>query len=72
MATFRYQLRLWAWGLVVAVFSAVGDAGVGFLAAPQLVMDHWRELWPVIAFAAARSVFFYLKEKPLPGGVTTS
>lgn len=60
------RIKVWVWGLLVAVASSVGDAGAAFLVAPKLITEHWQELWPVLAFTAAKAVFLYLKQHQLP------
>lgn len=64
--TLQKRLRLWAWRLLVAVVSSVGDAGAAFLVAPHLIEQHWRELWPVLAFTTVKSALLYMKQYPLP------
>ena len=47
--TLQKRLRLWTWGLLVAVVSSVGDAGAAFLVAPKLIEQHCAnsgQCWP--------------------------
>lgn len=60
------RIKVWVWGLLVAVVSSVGDAGAAFLVAPKLIEQHWRELWPVLAFTTLKAGFLYVKQYPLP------
>ena len=64
--TLRARLAVWGWGMVVAVTSAVANAGTLALSNPGFVLDHWREMLPMLAVAAGREVFLYLRRSPLP------
>lgn len=58
------NLRGWVVGLIVAVVSAIADAGVLFLVAPEVLND-WRKFGTILGFAALKGFFLYLKTSPL-------
>lgn len=65
------KLKLWLYGLLVAVVSAIGDAGTAYLGAmvfaPSLINEGlWKALAGMVVFSAAKTVFAYLKQSPLP------
>lgn len=64
--TLRARIKVWAWGLLVAVVSAIANAGSLALGNADFVIDHWPDLLPMLGIAAAREVFLYLRRSPLP------
>lgn len=66
------KLKLWLYGLFVAVVSAIGDAGTVAIGAmvcgPGLLHQHdfWNSLGGMLAFSAIKTVFAYMKQSPIP------